>query len=61
MLLGLFVDDMFIIGRSVSKIGVVKFFIHNRFKIKDLGGATFLLGMEIRRLPRGDVKLLQEK
>ena len=29
--------------------------------MKDLGAATFLFGMEIRRLPGGDIKLLQEK
>ena len=29
--------------------------------MKYLGAATFLLGMEIRRLPGGDVQLLQEK
>ena len=59
ILLGLFVDDMFIIGRSIFKIGDVKVFLHSRFKMKDLGAATFLLGMEIRRLPGGDLQLLQ--
>ena len=29
--------------------------------MKDLGAATFLLGMEIRRLPGGDIKLLRKK
>ena len=29
--------------------------------MKDLGAAAFLLGMEIRRLPGGDLQLLQEK
>ena len=29
--------------------------------MKDLGAAIFLLGMEIRRLPGGDIHLLQEK
>ena len=50
ILLGLFVDDMFIIGHVISLIGGVKYLLHNRFKMKDLGAATFLLGMEIRRL-----------
>lgn len=59
--LGLFVDDMFIIGRSLYKIGDVKLFLHSKFKMKDLGAATFLLGMEIRRLPGGDIQLVQEK
>ena len=61
ILLGLFVDDMFIIGHVISLIGGVKDLLHSRFKMKDLGAATFLLGMEIRRLPGGDVQLLQEK
>ena len=61
ILLGLFVDDMFIIGHLISLIGGVKDFLRSRFKMKDLGAASFLLGMEIRRLPGGDVQLLQEK
>ena len=61
ILLGLFVDDMFIIGHVISLIGGVKDEFHSRFKMKDLGAATFLIGMEIRRLPGGDVQLLHEK
>lgn len=60
-LLGLFVDDMFIIGRCMEKIRGVKGFLNSRFKMKDLGEAVFLLGMEIRRLPGGDLQLVQEK
>ena len=55
VLLGLFVDDMFIMGHILRRIGSDKTFIHRRFKMKDLGASTFLLGMEIRRLPRGDI------
>ena len=61
VLLGLFVDDMFVIGREITLINGVKSELHSRFKMKDLGSASFLLGMEIRRLPGGDIKLLQEK
>lgn len=61
VLLGLFVDDMFMIGKLMERIGKVKAFLHSRFKMKDLGAATFLLGMEIRRLPGGDFLMLQEK
>ena len=61
VLLDLFVDDMFIIGAVVERIGGVKRFLNNRFKMKYLGKATYLLGMEIRRQPQGDVLLLQEK
>ena len=61
VLLGLFVDDMFVIGKLLARIGSVKSFLHSRFRMKDLGAATFLLGMEIRRLPSGDIRLVQEK
>ena len=61
VLLGLFVDDMFVIGKRIDLINTVKSFLNSRFKMKDLGAATFLLGMEIRRLPEGDVHLVQEK
>ena len=61
VLLGLFVDDMFMIRHILSRIGGVKNFLHSRFKMKDLGAAIFLLGMEIRRLLGGDIQLLQEK
>ena len=61
VILGLFVDDMFLIGKLMDFIQLVKDFLHSRYKMKDLGAATFLLGMEIRRPPGGDVKLVQEK
>ena len=53
ILLGLFVDDMFVIGKVMELIVGVKGFLHSKFKMKDLGATTFLLGMEIRRLPGG--------
>ena len=52
---------MFLIGLLMDLIQLVKDFLNNRFKMKDLGAAKFLLGMEIRRLPGGDVKLVQDK
>ena len=61
ILLGLFVDDMFVIGKVMELIELVKDSLHSRLRMKDLGAATFLMGMEIRRLPGGDVQLLQEK
>ena len=61
VLVGLFVDDMFIIGAVMDKIGGVKQLLNNRFKMKDLGKASYLLGMEIRRQPEGGVLLVQEK
>ena len=61
VMLGVFVDDMFMIGHLMEQINKLKMQLQGRFKMKDLGAATFLLGMEIRRLPGGDVKLVQEK
>ena len=52
---------MFIIGKQIDLINTFKSFLNSRFKMKDLSAATFLLGMEIRRLPGGDIQLLQEK
>ena len=37
VLLGLFVDDMFIIGKQIDLINTVKSFLNSRFKMKDLG------------------------
>ena len=53
ILLGLFVDDMFVIGKVMELIAGVKGFPHSRFRMKDLGVLTFLLGMETKRLPGG--------
>ena len=36
ILLGLFVDDMFVIGKEMELIEGVNFFLHNRFRMKDL-------------------------
>ena len=44
--------------QHTSQIGGVKFFLHRLSKMKDLGAATFLLEMEITRLPGGDIQLL---
>lgn len=61
ILMSLFVDDMFIVGKEMPLIQDLKDLLHIKFKMKDLGAANFLLGMEIRRLPGGDVHLVQEK
>lgn len=61
VLLGLCVDDMFMIAALLEKLGVIKGFFSKTFKMKDLGPVNFLLGMEIRLHPNGDIHLLQEK
>ena len=35
--------------------------MHSRFRMKDLGKATYLLEMEIRKQPKSGILLLQEK
>lgn len=59
--IALYVDDLFIVGRVLSMIEELKRGLHSEFKMKDLGEAKFLLGIEIRRQPNGDVLLVQER
>ena len=46
---------------QLDKIFGVKGGLGKRYNMKDLGEATFLLGLEIRRHPDGNVFLAQEK
>ena len=59
--IALYVDDLFLVGRKLSNIEVVKRGLHEEFKMIDLGEAKFLLGIEIRRHKNGDVFLVQER
>ena len=61
VLLGLYVDDMFMIAALLEKLAGIKQYLNKTFKMKDLGPVKFLLGMEIRLQPNGDIHLLQEK
>ena len=61
MLLGLYVDDMFMIAAFLEKLAGIKQYLNKNFKMKDLGPVKFLLGMEIRLQPNGDIHLLREK
>ena len=49
------------VGRKLGRIQEVKDGLCSQFKMKDLGEAKFLLGIEIRRQPNGDVFLVQER
>ena len=53
--------DLFLLGMKLVNIEVVKWGLGKEFKMKDLGEAKFLLGIEIRRRDNGDVFLVQEK
>ena len=59
--IALYVDDLFIVGMKLVNIDVVKQGLGKEFKMKDLGVARFLLGIEIRRQENGDVLLVQER
>ncbi len=45
----LWVDDLIICGNSASEIADFKMAISKRFKMKDLGALSYILGMEITR------------
>ena len=59
--IALYVDDLFLVGRGLKEIQGVKDGLCSEFKMKDLGEAKFLLGIEIRRQNNGDVFLVQER
>ena len=56
--IALYVDDLFLVGELLGEIEKVKARLSTEFKMKDLGEARFLLGIEIRRQMNGDVLLV---
>ena len=61
VLLGLHVDDMFMLGELLHRLAELQNFLCSRFRMKHLGQVKFLQGMEIRKQADGDILLLQEK
>ena len=59
--IALYVDDLFMVGMKLVNIQEVKEGLGREFKMKDLGEATFLLGIEFRRQEGGDVLLVRER
>ena len=45
----LYVDDILIIGNNISVLQSVKIFLSKKFSMKDLGEATYILGIRIYR------------
>ena len=45
----LYVDDILLIGNNVSTLQSVKIWLSKNFSMKDLGEATYILGIKIYR------------
>ena len=62
--LALYVDDIFLTGHNLSNIEAVKKTLGTNMKVKDLGMAQYLLGIELRRrqlgMEEGDIFMVQE-
>ncbi|KAL4292078.1 hypothetical protein GQ457_14G019000 [Hibiscus cannabinus] len=49
----IYVDDVVIVSPNSTEISLIKQFLHDSFKIKDLGKLKFFLGFEVARSPKG--------
>lgn len=49
----IYVDDLIIVGDSVTKIDQVKGLLKQEFEMKDLGELRYFLGIEVIRTPKG--------
>jgi len=50
-----YVDDIVLTGTDAAEIADLKVYLHNRFKIKDLGLLHYFLGMEVLHTDHGVV------
>ena len=57
----LYVDDLLIVWSSKESLDEVKEQLKNDFKMKDMGSAHFLLGVEMKRRLDGEYFMVQEK
>lgn len=49
----IYVDDLILAGNSIQEITAIKHFLHQQFKIRDLGNLKYFLGLEISRSQQG--------
>lgn len=56
----IYVDDILITGNDVNAISALKQFLHNHFRIKDLGNLKYFLGIEVSRSKKG-ISISQRK
>ena len=62
MMVLLYIDDMLIAAKDISKVDKLKVQLKQEFKIKDLGAAEKILGMKIHRnRQEGKLFLFQKK
>lgn len=52
VLLG-YVNEIIVVGNDLDSIIVLKTFLDQKFKIKDLGDVKFFLGLEVARSSKG--------
>ena len=45
----LYVDDILLIGNDIPMLTIVKIWLSKKFSLKDLGEASFILGIKIYR------------
>jgi hypothetical protein len=60
MILVLYVDDLLITGSSASTIALVKYILHDRFSMMDMGPLHLFLGLEISQ-DASSIKISQDK
>jgi len=53
VLVVVYMDDIVVTGNNSADIQALKAFLHEKFKIKDLGELHYFLGMELLKVPNG--------